>query len=194
MFGKTRRAVLALLFTHPTERFYLRQIVRLTSEGLGPIQRELKALTQAGIVTRRKEGRQVYFQASNSSPIFPELKSLIIKTAGIADVLREAIEPLAHRIEFAFVYGSFAAGEERETSDVDVMVIGDVGTRGLVSAFRTAQRTLGREINPSVYPLNEFRDKLKSGHSFLKRVTVGPVIMLHGDENGLRNLGRKRKA
>jgi predicted nucleotidyltransferase len=149
-------------------------------------------LSEAGILIRRREGHQVYFQANSVSPVFPEIKSLVIKTVGIADVLRNALAPLVDRIDRAFIYGSFAKNEEKGASDVDVMVIGDVSTREVVAAFRDAQKLLAREINPSVYAPHEFRDKLRSGHYFVKRVVSGPIIMLHGDEPGTKNLGRKR--
>jgi predicted nucleotidyltransferase len=192
LFGKTRRSVLALLFTHVDRSFYLREIVRLTGEGVGPVQREMKTLAEAGIVTRRKDGHQVYYEANRRSPIFPELKSLIIKTFGVGDMLREALAPLADKIQFAFIYGSFARGEEKSTSDVDVMVVGEVSLKELVSAFRHAQRLLAREINPSVYSPREFRDKLRAGHHFVTRVVGDPIIMLYGGQNDIRGLGRER--
>src|SRR3954465_14518796 len=109
LFGKTRQAVMGLLFLKPEESFHLRQIVRLTGAGIGPVQRELAKLVDAGLLLREQRGRQVYFQAAGS-PVFGELRGLLVKTAGVADVLRQALSPLAPGIRSAFIFGSFAKG------------------------------------------------------------------------------------
>jgi len=126
LFGKTRRAVLALLYGHSDESFYLRQIVRTAGVGLGAVQRELKKLSGAGIITRKARGRQVYYQANQECPVYAELKNLVIKTVGVGDVIRAGLVPLADRIRVAFLFGSLVRGDERSSSDVDVMVVGDV--------------------------------------------------------------------
>src|SRR4030042_3775094 len=108
LLGRTRGAILALLFSHVEETFYLRQIVRASGYGLGTVQRELKLLTDAGIIRRTVHGRQVYFQANSDSPIFPEIKSLVAKTCGIGETLRNALSPMAGLIKIAFIYGSVA--------------------------------------------------------------------------------------
>lgn len=194
LFGKVRRAILSVLFGHADEAFYLRQIVRTTGFGLGPIQRELKQLTQCGIIRRSVRGRQVYFQANLDSPIFPELKSLIIKTAGIGDTLRAALAPIAGQLEVAFIYGSIARGEEGPRSDIDLLVIGDIAFADVVVNLQAAQKLLGREIFPTVYPPDEFRAKMRAKHHFLTSVLKGPKIYLIGDENELRRLATKRLA
>ena len=188
LFGKTRRAILALLFTRTDESFYLRQIERLTGAGLGPIQRELKLLTEAGILERRKVGRHVYFKAKEESPIFNDLKSIIVKTAGIGDVLKSSLSGISDRIECAFIYGSFAGGTARKTSDIDLMVIGDVRLRELVSVLRPAQKKLGREINPSIFTRDEIKERLKSGNAFLKRVLDEDLIFITGGEHELKGM------
>ena len=129
LFGQTRRRVLAWLLGHADEAFYLRQIVRQTGAAHGAVQRELSALTSAGILQRTVAGRQVYFQANRDSPIFPELRSLLLKTTGAVDVLREALAPLADRIVLAFVFGSVARGDLRNDSDIDLLVVGEVPSR-----------------------------------------------------------------
>jgi predicted nucleotidyltransferase len=160
LFGKARLAVLSLLYGHSDESFYLRQIVRTTGVGLGPVQRELKQLTDVGIIRRSAQGHQVYFQANLDSPIFKELKSLITKTAGITETLQSALAPIANHINIALVYGSVARGEENHRSDVDLLVVGSVPFSEVVKALRDAQETLGREINPTVYPVDEFRSRI----------------------------------
>jgi uncharacterized protein len=122
LFGKAQQAVLGLLFGRPGESFYVREIVRATRVGQGAVQRELQRLAEAGIIDRVVRGRQVFYQANRRCPIFAELQGLVVKTAGVADVLRAALAPLVDRIVVAFVFGSFASGEPRKTSDVDVLV------------------------------------------------------------------------
>lgn len=193
-FARTRKAVLGLLFSHTDEAFYLRQIVRASGYGLGPVQRELKLLTGAGIIRRMVRGRQVYFQANADAPIFPELKSLIAKTVGIGDSIRQALAPIAHGIRFAFIYGSIAKGEERQGSDIDLLIVGDVSFSDIVVSLQAAQRTIGREINPTVYPSAEFREKMRNKHHFVTSIRNGPKIFLIGDENELGRLAAKRLA
>jgi predicted nucleotidyltransferase len=158
LFGPVRRAVLTLLYSHPDEAFYVRQITRAAGVGHGAVQREVGQLTDSGILARSVRGRQVYFQANPQCPIFQELRSLVVKTAGAAEVLRGALAPLAKRIGTAFIYGSLARGEEGARSDVDVMVIGETTFDEVLEALRPVEAQLGRETNPTVYSAAEFRD------------------------------------
>jgi predicted nucleotidyltransferase len=188
LLGKTRRAVLAVLFGHPDERFYVRQVVRLVNAGVGTVQRELKRLACAGILKRYQHGNQVYYQANADCPIYAELQGLIIKTVGVADVLRTALASITDRIDVAFVYGSIARSEQRRESDVDVLVIGAVAFGEVVTALGPAQEKLMREINPTVYPRDEFKTKLSEGNHFLRSVVKSPKVFLIGTEDGLRRL------
>lgn len=194
LFGKTRRAVLSLLYNHTDEAFYLRQIVRTVGVGLGSVQRELKRLSDVGIIQRIVRGRQVYYQANPQCPIFADLKNLVVKTAGVGDVLMVALAPLADRINIALLYGSIVRGEERRGSDVDMLVVGDVTFSEIVLSLSSAQETLHREINPTVYPPDEFTSKLAAGHHFLKTVLSGNKFFLIGDERELARLAEKRMA
>ncbi len=188
LFSRNRCAILGLLFGHADEAFYLRQLVRTLGGGVGAIQRELKQLVAVGIIRREVRGKQVYFQADPDCPIFDELKSLMAKTAGMADVLRAALEPLAEQIRIALLYGSVARGEQTRTSDVDLLVVSDVSFADIVAALGPAQQELQREVNPTVYPADEFRSKLAAGHHFLKRVLGQPNVFLIGDKNELAGL------
>lgn len=188
LFGKTRRAILALLFSHVDESLYLRQLTRSAGVGMGAVQRELKALVDAGILNRNVRGHQVYYQANSQSPVFKELKSLVMKTAGVGDVLRTALSPLADRIGAAFIYGSIARGEERKSSDIDVLIVGNVTFAEVTAALSSAQETIGREINPTVYPLTEFLSKVRTGHHFLTTVLGGEKLFLIGDKDELERM------
>ena len=191
LFGKTRKSILALLYTHPDESFYLRQILRLAGVAHGAGQRELKWLAESGIITRRVSGNQVYFQVNRNFPIYPELQTLIIKTAGIVDVLKTALAQLSDRIKFALIYGSAAKGETSKWSDIDVLVVGDVSFAEIGEKLIPAQKTLQREINPSVYSFAEFESKLKQKHHFLGSVLEDEYILLIGNEDELRRMASK---
>ena len=191
LFGKTRQALLALLYARADEEHLQENLIQLAGLGRGTVQRELEFLARAGVVRRTMRGRQVYFQADAESPIYAELRGLVVKTAGVADALRAALAPLSGRIRVAFIYGSVAKGAERRGSDVDVMVIGDVSFAEAAEALARAQKAIGREINPSVYAPADFRAKLKAKHHFLRTVLKGGKIYLIGDENELGRLAKK---
>jgi len=194
LFGKTRRAVLALLFSHADESFYLRQIEKLTGVAAGPLQRELKQLTGASIVTRSESGRQVYYQANRQNAVFAELRGLVIKTTGVADVLLRALSPLSHQIECAFIYGSFAAGKENARSDLDLMVVGSVSLEQLIETLKEPEDILGREISPSLYEPREITRRLRVEEPFIIKVLREPKIMLLGAIPGvLQENGRTIK-
>lgn len=194
LFGKTRLAVLALLYGHEQEAFYVRQIVRAVALSPGAVQRELMRLTDAGLVARSRQGHQVYYQANRQSPIFPELKAIMLKTAGITDVLSEALAKLASRVQTAFLYGSIVTGTSNGSSDVDVMVIGQVSFAEVVTALRPAQDILRREINPTVYTVQEFRRKAQAKHHFVTSILATPKLFVIGDERELARVAPKRLA
>lgn len=194
LFGSTRRRLLAWLFGHPDESFYLRDLLRQTGAPEGGAQRELAALTAAGLLTRTVKGRQVYFQANGASPVFPELLSLLTKTTGVVDVLRRVLTPLSPRILAAFVFGSAARNELKQGSDIDLLVVGDVGFGEVVEAVRSADSTLGREVNPTVYPVPEYAAKIRDGHYFLNSVRREPRLFVLGGPGELAELEDVRVA
>lgn len=194
LFGNTRRAILALFYSSTDESYYLRQIVRISGLGMGIVNRELLSLADAGILNRESRGQEVYYTANKDCPIFEELRGLVVKTFGIADVLRTALAPLTERIKAAFIYGSFADGTLHHASDVDVMVIGSVKFTEVVGALLAAQEKLRREVNPTVYSVKEFRSKVAAKHHFLTSVLKGEKIFLVGSEHELGRLGFKRLA
>jgi uncharacterized protein len=190
LFGRTRRSVLALLYGHSDEAFYLRQIARRIGTSVGAVQREVRQLADAGLIGRSAQGNQVLYRANAQSPVFRELKSLIAKTAGARDVIAEALLPLGGRIRAAFVYGSVARQEETSDSDVDLLVVGQASFRELVVRLQPAQKTLGREVNPTVYSANEFRRKVRAGNHFLAGVLEGEKLFVVGDESELARLAK----
>jgi len=194
LFGTYRRRILSLLLLHPEQSFYVREIGRLTGVPAGSLHREVRALTDAGLLTRSLAGNQVRYQADRACPVFEELAGIFRKTAGLSDVLREALETLGGKVRFAFVFGSVAQGKERATSDVDVMVVGSASFARVVEALAPAGTRLRREVNPVAMTPETFRAKLKARDRFVSRVVREPKIFLIGDPRELGELTEDRAA
>lgn len=192
LFGSVRREVLVLLMGRSDESFYLREIVRAVGGGSGAVQRELKQLTEAGLVRREERGNHVYFSANRDAVIFPELRSIVEKTAGAVDILRASLAPLLRqgKIQIVLVFGSVAGGRQTTGSDVDLLIVGDVTLEDTIPTLREAEARLGREVNPSVFRAKEFREKIKRGSAFLKRIASGPKLFIVGDERDFGRLAR----
>ena len=188
LFGKTRQAVLALLYGRADSSFYTKQILDAVKIGRGAVQRELKNLTDTGIIIREVQGRQVYYRANARCPIFDELKSIVRKTFGVADVLRQSLAINADKIRVAFIFGSVARSADDRRSDIDLMVVGKISFGDVVSLLTPAEQKLGREVNPVVYSIAEFRKRVKEDHHFVKTVLEDNKIFVIGDEDGLRKL------
>ncbi len=184
LFGSYRRQTLALLLLRPEERFHVREIARLTGIPAGSLHRELKLLAEAELLMRQCVGRQVYYQANRQSPIFAELAGIFRKTAGLADVLRAALLPLAKEVELAFVFGSMAQGAERSGSDVDLFVLGNVSFTAVVAALADVHELLGREINPVIMTCEDFARKY-GADPFLQRVVKEPKVFVMGGADDL---------
>lgn len=183
LLGSSRAAVLAVLLLRPDESLHVRELARLTGVSPGTLHRELRALTGLGLLQRRAVGRQVFYTANPSSPVFEDLAGLLRKTAGLVDVLRSALAPLADRIERAFVYGSMASGQTHAHSDIDVMVIGDLGFADVVLALAPAQESLRREINPTVLSAADFKRKRRQVDGFVAKVLKGSTLWLMGSND-----------
>lgn len=190
--SKLRAKALGWLFTHPDERYFVRQLTNLLGEDSTNVSRELARLESTGILILTREGKQKYYQANKKSPIFNELHMLIMKTAGAADILRSALAPSVEKIKVAFIFGSLAGGKETRISDIDIMVIGGASFSEIISLVSPAQKTLGREINPVVYPVSEFKQKIRDEQNFLNRVFDSDKVFLVGDGSDLARLVGKR--
>jgi len=188
LFGKTRQAVLALLYGRADTSFYTKQILDTVKIGRGSVQRELENLTNSGLIIREVQGRQVYYHANEKCPIFNELKSIVRKTFGVADVLRHSLVPQTAKISLAFIFGSVARSADDRRSDVDLMVVGRITFGEVVSLLKSAEAQVGREINPVVYPVAEFKIKVKEDRHFVKTVLEEEKIFVIGDNDELRNL------
>lgn len=190
LFTKTQQRVLGLLYVQPERSFYTKEIIRLTGMGVATIKRELDRMVSAGILTMTKIGNQHHYQADPACPIFHELLGIIKKTFGVVEALSLALAPLSERITWAFVFGSLASGKETSASDIDLMIIGDVGFGEAASAVYSVQFALGREVNPKVYSLQEWNQLLKNQDAFLREVLAKPRMDVLGGNNELGKSGR----
>ena len=186
LFSTTQQRVLALLFGQPGRSFYATELIRLAQVGSGAVQRELSSLEQSGLVTVHRVGTQKHYQASPDSPLFAELRSIAQKTFGLAEPLRQALDPLASKITAAFVYGSVAKREDTARSDIDLMIISDKLTYADVyAALEPVGSRLGRVVNPTVYSRSQLAKRVKEGNAFLTRVLKQPKVWVIGTENAL---------
>ena len=187
LFPAVRQRVLAVLFGAPDRSFYANELIALARSGTGAVQRELASLLAAGLVTVRDQGNQKHYQANAASPVFAELRGLVLKTVGLADVLQAALAPLADQVAAAFVYGSVARQQDTAASDVDVLIVSDaLGYAEVFGALEGAAQTLGRTINPTLYTRPELARRRAQDNAFVTRVLDQPRIWLMGDEEALR--------
>jgi predicted nucleotidyltransferase len=185
LFTKVQQRVLAVLFGNPARSFYSNELIALACSGSGAVQRELAQLEAAELVTVRRVGNQKHYQANASAPIFEELRGLVLKTAGLVDVLRAALAPLAAQIDQAFVYGSVAKGKDTAESDIDLMVISEkVAYADLFAALEPATNRLRRTVNPTLYSRMEIDKRIREGNAFVKRVLVQPKLWVIGEDRG----------
>jgi predicted nucleotidyltransferase len=185
LFPRSRRTVLGILYGDPERPYYLREIIDLAGLGSGQIQRELARLSEAGILRRFEQGRHVYFQADPQCPVYEELRSLVTKSVRAGAVVATALRDLADRIRVAFIFGSVARGDERSQSDLDLLVVSDVSFSELVEALSGAETTLRREIHPSLFSEDEFRNRLASKDHFLDSVLREEKVFVIGVEDEL---------
>jgi len=190
LLPKTRQGILAATFVQPEKSWYGMELARRLGVPLSSLQRELRDLTAAGILKRHRQGQMVYYQANAESPLFSDLRGLLAKTAGIADILADALNALLPKIRLAFVYGSIASGRERSDSDIDLMVIGEITPMELALPLRHARELLGREINPTVYSPAEFAKKRAARDHFLSQVLTKPRLLVLGSEDELEKAPR----
>lgn len=190
LFSKTQQQVLGLLYGFPSENFHTNDIIRQTHAGTGAVQRELIKLTAAGILTMKQIGNQKRYQANPANPFFMELRGLILKTFGLADLLKKAIIPLTEKIICAFIYGSIAKQQDTALSDIDIMFIGEQLTYAdLFDRLASAEAQLKRKINPTFYTPHDFARKRETANHFIIQVLKQPKIFLIGTENELNASG-----
>lgn len=186
LFTQTQQRVLGLLFGQPQRSFTVTELIGLTGAGSGAVQRELAKLAASGLVTLQPIGNQKHYQANPVAPIHDELVAIVRKTIGLADPLRDALAPLAERIDAAFVYGSVAKARDHAGSDIDLMILSETLTYAEVMlALHALIERIGRDISPTLYTREEWQRRLREGNAFVTRVLEQPRLWLMGDKDVL---------
>ena len=186
LFTRTQQRVLGVLFGDPDRSFYASELIRMAGTGSGAAQRELARLEDSGLLVSHRVGHQKHYQANTASPLFAELRSIVLKTVGLAEPLRAALKPLSSAIRAAFVYGSVAKSTDRATSDIDLMIVSDSLSYGEVfGALERTAKQLGRPVNPTVYTAAEFRKRSRQENAFVTGVLEQPKVWIIGGEDDL---------
>lgn len=186
--SQTLARLLSVLLVRSGATFYQRELAEAAGARLYAVQRELTRLEKAKLVVRAPRGNRVYYRVNREHPAFEDLKRAVVKTIGLGDALRAALAPLAGRAGLAFIYGSFARGEETPGSDIDLLLVGNLSLREASAVLGPVGRSLGREFNPAVYPPGEFRKKAKENHPFIAEVLKGEKIYLIGGDSDLKEI------
>jgi len=182
--SKIRQGLLTIFFTNPSQKYYLREIQRLLGYSAGSIRRELLRFQKDNLFNTSRVGNLLFYSINTSHPLFKELKSIVSKTVGVEGSLKKALSSIKG-IKNAFIYGSFASKKEKSASDIDLMIIGNPNTSNLNEKIVELEKRLKREINPTIYSLQEYKTKKKSKSSFIMDLLKNPKIMLVGKENDL---------
>jgi predicted nucleotidyltransferase len=182
--SRVRRDLLTLFFTNPSQRYYLRELQRLLGYSAGNIRRELLKFQQDDLLTTQRVGNLLYYAVNAAHPLFKELKSIVTKTVGVEGILKATLSTIDD-IAIAFIYGSFAAKKETGSSDIDLMIIGSPNTSALHEALARVEQKLQREVNPTIYSMDEYRAKKRAKRGFITELLRRPKIMLRGRADDL---------
>ncbi|MBT2767853.1 nucleotidyltransferase domain-containing protein [Stenotrophomonas sp. ISL-67] len=188
LFPATRQRVLAALLLQQDASLHLRELARITGTHAGTLARELDKLTESGLLLRSEQGNQVHYRANRACVLFDDLAAMFRKTHGVVPVLRDSLASVADHVSLAWVFGSMATGTEVNGSDVDLLVLGDLGFADLVRAIHPAQEVLHREINPVLYSVEEFMRRVQTGDAFATGLLAKPKLLVTGDKDDIGKL------
>jgi predicted nucleotidyltransferase len=194
LLGKTRSALLREMFLNPDRRLSFNELVRRVKSGDGAVARELRTLIDAGLVAEQREGNQRFLSARRDSPVFGELKAFLTKASGAPLIVREALAEFSNNIEVAFIFGSVAQGRERESSDLDLFVIGTVAYSQLAERLRSIEERLGRRVQLLSFDPASAHDRKSLRKASMKAILNGPKLFVLGDESRLASLVESRAA
>lgn len=180
--SKIRAEIFHLLFGTADNELHMREIERRSGHAIGTIQTEVKKLLRLDLVKKRRDGNRLYYRANKDHPLYPDIRSLVLKTTGLADIFRRVFEDQPD-IQIAFIFGSIAGHTEKASSDVDLMVIGKLGLRQLTKIISGLPDQIGREINPHVLSIEEFRKRKLNHDHFIVQVIKAPKIMIIGNKD-----------
>jgi len=177
--SRTRVKLLTLFLLNPEREYYVREIARTTGENINAVRRELANLESFGLISSERRGNQIHYMVDRNFFLYDELQRIVLKTEGIAAMLEQRLGDLG-TVECIFIYGSFAAGKAGKRSDIDLCIVGNVDEDRLVSIIHESEQILGREINYTLLPNKEFRDRLARGDPFLSNIMKEPKIVIRG--------------
>ena len=186
MSSRGRAEIFRLLFGVTPQEVHLRELQRRSGLALRTIQQEVEKLLGMELLVARRDGNRVYYSANKSHPLFRDIRSMVLKTSGLVEVLREALS--GEGADAAFVFGSVARGEEGAEGDVDLMIVADAGLSDVSRWLSGVPEKLGREVNPHVMSAEELRRRRESGDQFVSRVLDAPKLFVVGDEDELARL------
>jgi predicted nucleotidyltransferase len=188
LFPKTKRKILSLMLLHPDDRFYLRDISRKINVSQGTLHRDLKPLVWDGILLSESRVNQSYYSVNKNCPIYNELRGIIIKTFGVVNILEKSIELYRDKINFAFIYGSLAKGDDTGNSDIDLFVVGDIDYSGLSDSILSRENELGRPVNMFLLTPHDLKMKIEEENHFVTNVLKSEKIFLRGSEDDIKRL------
>ena len=186
--SKVRAEMFRLLFGLSDQPLHMRELARRSGFAIGTIQTEMKKLASLDLVERRQDGNRVYFRANKNHPLYSDIQQLVFKTSGLVDMLQQALGD-QDAIQVAFLFGSAATGKLAAESDVDLMVLGGIGLRKLLSLLAGISDRTGREINPIVMSAAEFRTRVADKEHFIGAVLEGPKYFIKGSADDLAAMG-----
>ena len=186
--SQIRAEIFRLLFGLSENELHVREIQRQSGLTIGTVQQELTKLSSLDLVKSRRDGNRLYYRANREHPLFREIHSLVIKTSGLLDVLSVALADLD--ILVAFVFGSVARDEISASSDVDIMIVGECSFKDITKALSGVPEQLGREVNPVVLSLEEFRTRIRESEHFIRRVLESPRILVVGTDDDLETVAK----
>lgn len=185
--SRARAEIFRLLFRGTDEELHIREIQRRSGLNDSTIRQELQKLVRLDLIQGRRDGNRVYYRANRENSLYADIRNIVLKTVGLAEALKDALQD--DRIRIAFVFGSIAKGEEKAGSDVDLMVIGDLGLRHLTQLLSGVSEKIGREINPHIFSEDEFQKRIESREHFISNVLKSPKIFIIGSDDDLKGLG-----
>ena len=177
--SKARQQLLAYYFTNPTARHHLRDLAERLSIDPSNLSKELGRLERDGLFRSEVSGRQKYFQLNREYPLFDEVRKIVAKTIGAAQLIAQSLKRI-EGIDEAYLYGSFASNQQDTASDIDVLVIGAPPEEVLAQVMRKLERQLGREINYTVLTPKEFGSRRARKDAFLENVWHNKRVSLIG--------------
>jgi predicted nucleotidyltransferase len=185
--SRVRAEIFRLLFGLDAGELHLREIERRSGLSVGTVRQDVAKLVRLDLVEARRAGNRVYYRANRQHPFYPDINRLVLKSSGLADVLRARLGTKG--IRCAFVFGSLASGTGAATSDVDLFVVGSVSLRELSRRLGGLTEELGRDINPFALRASEFRERVRTKEHFVSRVLESPKLFVVGGEDELAGMG-----